>query len=77
MTSRWNPYYVAYAKAHGHTPEEQSAADEVAWPGGRAAGFMLWISECKQAFFIAHPECFLRDTIMDYDVWGRFLVARG
>ena len=42
---RWNPRYVAYARAHGRTPEEMRAHDEKAWPGGRACGFILWMSE--------------------------------
>ena len=49
--SRWNPRYVAYAAAHGRTPEDMKAWDEEAWPGGRACGFILWISEQWQRWY--------------------------
>jgi len=40
-----NPHFVAYARAHGNTPDEQLATDRVEWPGGIMAGYMLWISD--------------------------------
>jgi hypothetical protein len=40
-----NPYFAAYASAHGRTPDGMRAADEEDWPGGRACGFMLWMSQ--------------------------------
>lgn len=46
----WNPRYVAYAAAHGRTPEAMRDHDAQAWPGGPAVGFMLWISENLQAW---------------------------
>lgn len=37
--------YVAYARQQGREPDEQLAHDETAWPGGRMAGFIIWISK--------------------------------
>jgi hypothetical protein len=37
--------YTLYAKAHGLTPEAMREQDEKAWPGGRCAGFILWLSK--------------------------------
>lgn len=44
-TKTWNTRYIAYAKAHKRTPEDQLAQDHVDWPGGVMAGFTIWISE--------------------------------
>lgn len=40
----WNPIYLAYATAHGRTPEAQLAADRATYPGGNMTGFILWVS---------------------------------
>ena len=41
MTGRiWQPRYVIFAQAQGHTPEQQMEADEKSWPGGIMAGFI-------------------------------------
>ena len=70
----WNPKYVAYAKAHGKTPDEMMAHDEAAWPGGVMCGFILWMSKQKQAFLKAHPEAFLdRWVISDHKAWDAWL----
>jgi hypothetical protein len=41
----WNPRFVAYARAHGKSPEAMLEADRETWSGGKMAGFMLWMSE--------------------------------
>jgi len=41
--SKWNPRYVAYAHAHGRTPEQMQLVDEARYPGGCMTGFMLWM----------------------------------
>ena len=38
-----NPRYLAYAKAHGKTPAGMLASDTERWPGGKMAGFILWV----------------------------------
>ena len=42
-TVSWNPRFVAYSRAHGLSPEGMLARDDEQWPGGRMAGFMLWL----------------------------------
>lgn len=44
MTQKLNPYYLSYAQAHGRDPEAMSEADREDWPGGKNAGFILWMS---------------------------------
>lgn len=58
-----NPRYIVYARAHGKSPEEMKAHDEEAWPGGRMAGYMLWISENLTAFLCERP------TIKRHMMW--------
>jgi hypothetical protein len=48
----WNPRYVAYAASHNKTPEAMGKHDEEAWPGGKAAGFILWISAHWSRWFL-------------------------
>ena|SRR3990167_9693146 len=41
----WQPRYLAYARAHGLSPEEMLAQDREAWPGGLMAGYITWIND--------------------------------
>lgn len=45
---RWNPRYVAYARANGRTPDEQKALE----PGN--CGFICWINERWAAYRAEH-----------------------
>ena len=45
MKKSWNPRFIAYAKAHGNTPEGQLEADRVQFPGGCMCGFLLWMNQ--------------------------------
>lgn len=69
----WNPRYVAYAASQGRTPEAMQAHDEQAWPGGRMAGFILWISERREAFRRASPKSFMGGAVADQEAFDRFL----
>lgn len=42
--TEYNPYYFAYAASNGMTPEAMLEHDECRWPGGRMAGFQIWMS---------------------------------
>lgn len=42
-----NPMLTAYAKAHGQTVEKMLETDTVKWPGGKMAGFILWVSAVR------------------------------
>lgn len=54
MTERqWNPRYVAYAKAHDRTSEAMLEHDTIAWPGGKMAGFLLWMNDRWQEWYEA------------------------
>lgn len=50
---RWNPRFVAFALANGHTPEEQYAIDQ---GGTHALEFILWMSPRIAAFEKARGE---------------------
>lgn len=41
----WNTRYVAYAAAHGNSPERQMEIDDREYPGGKMVGYILWLPE--------------------------------
>lgn len=65
--STWNPRYVAYAKAHGKTPEEMQAGEK------SMVGFILWIGGQVVEFRKAHPDAFVGSAIRDHAAFDRFL----
>lgn len=75
--SLMNPYYVAYAKAHNRTAEQQLAHDRKAWSGGCMCGFILWIAAQKRLFWerFGTTKMLDRHTICDHKAWGAFLKA--
>lgn len=40
-----NPRYIAYAAAHNRTHSEMLAYDSQRYPGGKMAGFIIWMSQ--------------------------------
>lgn len=50
---KWNPRFVAFANAHGHTPEEQDRVDR---EGTHKLEFILWMSPRIQAFQKLRPD---------------------
>lgn len=42
--------YVLYAKAHGHSPDEQMSADDARYPGGVMTGYIGWVCARWQDF---------------------------
>jgi len=74
MKKKINPRYAAYARAHGMTRDDMMAHDRQKYPGGCMCGFVVWISEQRQAFLKLHPAAFLgRHVIVDQESWTEFL----
>lgn len=69
----YQPRYVAYARAHGRTPDEQLAHDEDRWPGGCMTGFICWIGERWQEWRrengISLDYPLSRKDHADFDQW--------
>ena len=80
-----NPRFAAYARAHGRTPEEQSAHDRQRFPGGSMAGFLTWNSARWEDWWRAEQEAgraprnVRRDDAIigakEHDAYDRFLAA--
>lgn len=63
-----NPRYVQYARLYGKSAEEMLVIDADVFPGGKMAGFMIFISEMTRKFgfrfghdsHLFHPEMFTK-----------------
>lgn len=74
----FNPVYLRYCVEHGETdPNVMLAKDSERYPGGCMAGFLLWVSAKRQAFYALNPGALFggRPTgrIVDIGAWNRFL----
>lgn len=68
--------FTAYCTAHGRAPADQLAHDVKRWPGGKMAGFILWMADALRDFKAAHPEACVGDMVRDHDAKAAFLEAR-
>jgi hypothetical protein len=79
VKKEWNPLFVAYARAHGKTPEEMDAHDDKAWPGGPGCGFHFWMRDRKKEYWKRYGVEHMMDehTICHYEHWYAFVIKRG
>jgi len=71
---KFQPYFVAYARAHGRTPEAQMEVDRAEWRGGCMVGFILWIASARARFRQLHPQaCMPNGDIIDDGAWSAYL----
>jgi hypothetical protein len=71
-----NPRYLAYCRAHGRTPEQQHAIDEVDWPGGVMAGFIIWSNKQLTEARHDHPDWFLFGCLVNHEAYDNWLNER-
>jgi hypothetical protein len=73
MPEKWNPRYVAYAAAHGWSPEAMMIKDRAEWPGGEMTGFILWIQQHVRAWNRAYgrqePDHIPHAETAEFDSW--------
>lgn len=73
----WNPRYIAYAKAHGRTPEEMKAFDEHRFRNAGGMGFVLWMHDRQAEARLQAPHLFHRSGgIADQDGYTDWLMKR-
>lgn len=72
-----NPRYLAYCRAHGHTPEEQLEIDRKSWPGGSMCGFILWNTGKLDRFKKIRPSAFMfTGQLIDHDAYDNWLLEQ-
>ena len=73
----WTARFLAYCRAHG-TPDPRAmlSRDAARYPGGRMAGFMLWIGARWCDFYRAEPKTHgRRDLDRDQAAFDAWLAA--
>lgn len=77
MSLDHNPRYVAYARAHGRTPEAQLRQDRRDWPGGSMCGYVLWNTSHLRDFSFINRNAFCPSgsgvTLIDHDAYDQYL----
>lgn len=72
MREEWNPRYLAYCQATGGLgPRETWERDGERYPGGRGAGFLLWVSARLQEWRkeVKHSGGMLSQHHEAFDAW--------
>lgn len=72
----YNSRYVAYARAHGRTPDEMLEADRNSWPGGIMAGYVIWIGKQWTEWSAQNPGHTGSMTPEDHEAFDRWLSER-
>lgn len=73
----WNPRYVAYATAHGHSPQDMLAVDRARFPGGHMTGYVVWIDGQWREWRELHGRSWLAAlTAADHASFDAWLSAR-
>jgi hypothetical protein len=72
MTDKFQPRYVAYATANGRTPDAMLAHDTKRFPGGKMAGFIVWMNEKWQAFDALQKQTGTYEEIKSEGYHARF-----
>jgi len=79
--SKWNPNYVAFARAHGRTPDAQAQFDRAKWPGGQMTGFLLWVSQQVREAYAAGAGGVVQDRnglhVTGQEAWAAWLGRPG
>lgn len=75
-TKQYQSRYVAYAAAHGMSPEQMLVVDAARYPGGRMAGFLIWMGQQWRAWAAANGrDSRASKTAADHASFDAFLAG--